>query len=57
VSFTEKVDVLDLLINVLREHEENLDRLVARMEALCSRCPALKGEALEEDARDAGAVR
>jgi len=41
VSFTEKVDVLDLLINILREHEEKLDRLVGRMEAMCEGCPAV----------------
>jgi len=32
MSFTEKVDVLDLLINILREHEEKLDDLVERLE-------------------------
>jgi hypothetical protein len=61
LSFTEKVDVLDLLINILREHEENLDRLVARMEAMCRQCPALKGADVGEeealDAPDADAVR
>ena len=31
MSFTEKVDVLDLLINILREHEENLDELVEKL--------------------------
>ena len=41
MSFTEKVDVLDLLINILREHEERLDALVGRMEAMCEGCPAL----------------
>ena len=40
MSFTEKVDVLDLIINILRDHEERLDALVARMEALCGACPA-----------------
>ena len=34
MSFTEKVDVLDLLVNILREHEEKLDELVSRLEAL-----------------------
>ena len=32
MSFTEKIDVLDLLINILREHEEKLDSLVERLE-------------------------
>ena len=34
MSFTEKIDVLDLLINVLTEHEEKLDELVERLEKL-----------------------
>lgn len=34
MSYTEKVDVLDLLVNILREHEEKLDELVSRLEAL-----------------------
>jgi len=33
MSYTEKIDVLDLLITILREHEEKLDELVARLEA------------------------
>lgn len=32
MTFTEKIDVLDLLINILREHEEKLDELVERLE-------------------------
>ncbi len=32
--FTEKIDVLDLLINILREHEEKIDELVARLEQI-----------------------
>ena len=32
MSYTEKIDVLDLLINILREHEEKLDKLVERLE-------------------------
>ena len=54
MSFTEKVDVLDLLINILKEHEEKLDKLVYRMETMCGRCPLIKGEAEgEEDSLDA----
>jgi len=34
MSYTEKVDVLDLLINVIKEHEEKLDKLVERLENL-----------------------
>jgi hypothetical protein len=32
--FTEKIDVLDLLINLLREHEEKLDEYITRLEAM-----------------------
>lgn len=32
MGFEEKVDVIDLIINVLREHEKSLDELVARLE-------------------------
>ena len=32
MSFTEKIDVLDMLITILREHEEKLDELVERAE-------------------------
>lgn len=31
MSFTQKIDVLDMIIEVLREHEKALDRLVNRM--------------------------
>jgi len=29
-----KLDVLDLVINILKEHEKNLDRLLERLEML-----------------------
>lgn len=32
--FTEKIDVLDMLINILREHEEKLDEMITRLEAM-----------------------
>ena len=32
MSFPEKIDVLDLIINVLNEHEKKMDVLVERME-------------------------
>jgi CheY-like chemotaxis protein len=32
MSFPEKIDVLDLIINVLNEHEKKMDMLVERME-------------------------
>ena len=34
MSYTEKIDVLDLLIKILREHEKRLDELVASLELL-----------------------
>lgn len=34
MSFTEKVDVLDLIINILQKHEQKLDELITRLEAL-----------------------
>ena len=34
MSFTEKIDVLDLVINVLNEHERKLDLLVERLEII-----------------------
>ena len=32
MSYTEKIDVLDLLIEILQEHEKKLDELVTRLE-------------------------
>ena len=34
--FTEKIDVLDLLINIIKEHQEKLDALVERMEIIAT---------------------
>jgi CheY-like chemotaxis protein len=34
MSFTERIDVLDLIINVLNEHEKKLDDIVQRMEII-----------------------
>ena len=50
MSYTEKIDVLDLIINVVKEHEERLDMLVERLEVICDNCPLLK-EAKREDWR------
>jgi hypothetical protein len=33
MSFTEKMDVLDLIIETLKEHEKVLDEIVYRLEA------------------------
>ncbi|MHA1285980.1 MAG: hypothetical protein ACTSPB_01130 [Candidatus Thorarchaeota archaeon] len=35
-TFTQKIDVLDLLINVIREEEEKLEELVTRLEIVAS---------------------
>lgn len=37
MGYEEKVDVIDLIINVLREHEKSLDDLVARLESVVTR--------------------
>lgn len=34
MPYTEKIDVLDLIIETLREHEKSLDRIAARLERL-----------------------
>jgi CheY-like chemotaxis protein len=50
MSFTEKIDVLDLLINILREHEEKLDTLIDRLEVVSQtiqRDPSLKQALME----------
>lgn len=50
MSFTEKIDVLDLLINILREHEEKLDTLVERLEVVSKtiqRDPTLRKSLME----------
>ena len=55
MSFTEKIDVLDLLINILREHEEKLDTLVERLEVVSQtiqRDPTLKKTLMEYDASE-----
>jgi CheY-like chemotaxis protein len=55
MSFTEKIDVLDLLINILREHEEKLDTLVDKLEVVSQtiqRDPTLKKTLMEYDASE-----
>jgi len=34
MTYTEKIDVLDLLINIIREHEAKLEILVSRLEGV-----------------------
>lgn len=42
MSFPEKVDVLDLLINILREHEKKFDELVSRLEEVVDKLARLE---------------
>jgi len=37
MSFTEKIDVLDLLIQILEDHEEKLDQIAERLEAIADK--------------------
>jgi len=37
MSYIEKIDVLDLLINLIREHEEKIDMFVERLETVADR--------------------
>lgn len=39
MSFDEKVDVIDLIINVLREHEKTLDELISKLEGALGTTP------------------
>ena len=51
-SFDEKIDVIDLIINVLREHEKKLDELVSRLEeAGVAGAPKEEGEGEKPRAR------
>jgi len=34
MSLSQKVDVLDLIIDVLKEHEKKLDELISRLERI-----------------------
>ena len=34
MSYTEKIDVLDLIIQTLNEHEQRLSEIVERLEAI-----------------------
>ena len=42
-GYREKVDVIDFIINVLREHEKTLDELVGRLEGAFERLPEVRG--------------
>ncbi len=45
MSFDEKMDAIDLIINVLREHEKSLDELVSRLEELLAKATPAGEEA------------
>jgi len=42
MGYDEKVDVIDLIINVLREHEKSLDDLVARLENVVTKTESVR---------------
>ena len=48
-NFEDKIDVMDLIINVLKDHETKLDELVSRLESLPS---PRTGRATESEAKD-----
>jgi hypothetical protein len=50
MSYTEKIDVLDLLIQILNEHEQKLDKIVERLENIANQAePAPRPRELEEN--------
>lgn len=54
MSYTEKIDVLDLIIQILNEHEQKLSLIVDRLEAIANQAePARRLEELEEDSKAA----
>ena len=55
--FDEKIDVIDLIINVLKEHEKTLDELIGRLEETQSIIPPPEVETEIEAMRAAAAVK
>jgi len=55
MSDSEKMNALDFVINVLREHEKNLDALIGRLEEILSGLPTTvaEEEEIEEKAEEA----
>ena len=43
MSLTEKVDVLDLIISVLKEHEEKLSEITDRIESIVTKIERKQG--------------
>jgi len=48
MSFTEKIDVLELLIKIIQEHEEKLDKITNKLETIANSIESFRGE-LESD--------
>ncbi len=56
ISFDDKIDVMDLIINVLKDHESKLDELVSRLENLPLPRAGRADEAEAEDEPQSPAV-
>jgi hypothetical protein len=58
MSFTEKIDVLDLIIQILNEHEKKLSHIVDRLENIANQAEPASNPAtmLEEDSSALGAA-
>jgi hypothetical protein len=48
MSSNEKIDVIDLIINVLREHEKTLDTLISKLETTIDSAPKRDGESVRQ---------
>ena len=48
MSSNEKIDVIDLIINVLREHEKTLDTLISKLETTIDSAPKRDGESIKQ---------
>lgn len=48
MSSNEKIDVIDLIINVLREHEKTLDTLISKLETTIDSAPKMDGERVKQ---------
>jgi len=53
MSYTEKIDILDMLIKMFVEHEQKLDWLVNRIEVVADQlAPQNKAQKYEHDLKD-----
>src|SRR4030042_3925752 len=48
MSSNEKIDVIDLIINVLREHEKTLDTLISKLETTIDSAPKKGDESVKQ---------